>query len=59
MSKNAINKQAKISQVEVTTEKISGRGGLFFFLQYVENIGFYSLFEKHFGFLKASGSINL
>jgi hypothetical protein len=48
-------KQVKISKVEMTDDKMSGRGGLFFFLRYVENIGFYSFFEKHFHFLKVSG----
>lgn len=55
MSKNAIPKQVKIVKVEATSEKICGRGGLFFFLRYVENIRFYSLLETHFGFLKTSG----
>jgi len=49
MSKNAIIKQAKIAKVEATPEKICGRGGLFFFLRYIENIHFYSLLETHFG----------
>ena len=47
-------KQVKISKVETTDDKMSGRGGLFFFLRYVENIGFYSFFEKYFHFLKGS-----
>ena len=47
-------KQVKISKVETTDDKMSGRGGLFFFLRYVENIGFYSLFTDHFHFLKGS-----
>lgn len=54
MSKNAIIKQAKIAKVEATPEKICGRGGLFFFLRYIENIHFYSLLETHFGFLKTA-----
>lgn len=55
MAKNVITKQVKIVKVEATPEKICGRGGLFFFLRYVENIRFYSLLETHFGFLKTSG----
>jgi hypothetical protein len=47
-------KQVKISKVEITDDKMSGRGGLFFFLRYVENIGFYPFFENYFGFLKGS-----
>ena len=48
-------KPVKISKVEVTDDKMTGRGGLFFFLRYIENIRFYSLFENYFGFLKLSG----
>ena len=55
MAKNGIIKQAEISRVEVTTEKICGRGGLFFFLRYIENISVYPLLQQRFGFLKSSG----
>jgi len=48
-------KQVKISTVEITKDKMSGRGGLFFFLREVESIGFYSFFENHFHFLTFSG----
>ena len=44
MQKKADTKQPKITKIEVTTDKISGRGGLFFFIKYVENICFYTLF---------------
>lgn len=54
MKKKANSKQAKITKIEVTTDKISGRGGLFFFVKYVENICFYTLFENYFSFLKGS-----
>lgn len=54
MQKKADTKQPKITKIEVTTDKISGRGGLFFFIKYVENICFYRLFENYFGFLKGS-----
>lgn len=54
MSKNKSRKQAKITKLGITQEKITSRGGSFFFLKYVENIGFYSLFERFFGFLKTS-----
>jgi len=54
MNKN--NKtSAKISKVEKTNEKISGRGGLTLFLLYVENIMFYPLVSKIFGKLSRSG----
>lgn len=55
MAKNGIIKQATISRVEVTTNRVCGRGGLFFFLRYVENIRVYSLLEQCFGFLKSLG----
>ncbi|MFQ5448554.1 MAG: IS1380 family transposase [Saprospiraceae bacterium] len=54
MAKKDGSMQAKITKIDVTTEKVSGRGGIFFFLQYVENMIFYPLFEKSFGFLRAS-----
>ncbi len=54
MAKKSVSTQAKITKIDVTTEKVSGRGGMFFFLRYVENIIFYPLFEKSFGFLRAS-----
>ena len=47
-------KQVKILKVEITKDKMSGRGGLFFFLREVESIGFYSFFENHFHFLTFS-----
>ncbi|MCH7754561.1 IS1380 family transposase [candidate division KSB1 bacterium] len=54
MAKKDVSKQAKITKIDVTREKLSGRGGIFFFLTYVENIIFYALFEKYFGFLRKS-----
>jgi hypothetical protein len=54
MEKKAGSKQAKITKIEVTNDKISGRGGLFFFMKYVENIRFFKLFENCFGFVKGS-----
>ncbi len=47
--------QNRISQIDVTHDTISGRGGVFFFLRYVQNTRFYILLEKHLGFLKTSG----
>ncbi len=55
MAKNGIIKQAEISRVEVTTEKICGRGGLFFFLRYIENIRVYPLLERRFWFSQKFG----
>ena len=54
MAKEFVSPQAKITKIDVTSEKLSGRGGIFFFLRYVENILFYPLFEKYFGGFQAS-----
>ena len=54
MSKKSTSTHAKIARIEVTNDKITGRGGIFLFLRYIKNIGFYSFFEKHFSFLKGS-----
>ena len=55
MAKKSYQTQAKISGIEITDDTISGRGGLFFFLKFVEGIGFYQLVERRFAFLKGSG----
>jgi len=49
MQKKAKKTESKISKIEITEEKISGRGGLAFFLRYVEQIGFYKLSENLLG----------
>ncbi len=54
MAKKSISTQARITKIDVTSEKLSGRGGIFFFLRYIENIIFYPLFEKYFGCIRAS-----
>jgi hypothetical protein len=54
MVKKTHPKQVKISKIEITSDKMSARGGIFFFLRYIENIRFYQLFEKQFSFLKGS-----
>ncbi|MDQ7053076.1 MAG: transposase [candidate division KSB1 bacterium] len=46
--------QGKISKIDITHDRISGRGGLFFFLKFVEQIGFFKLFETTFSHLKRS-----
>jgi len=46
--------QPKIKKIEITNEKISGRGGLVFFLRYVEQIGSYKLSEKILGNIRIS-----
>ncbi len=54
MAKKYVSPQSKITKVGITTEKVSGRGGLTLFLQYVENLIFYPLFEKYYSFLRLS-----
>jgi hypothetical protein len=54
MKKQPHPKPIKISNVGVTHDKISGRGGIYFVLRYIENISFYQRFEKLFNFLKGS-----
>jgi len=54
MRHKPIGKQGKIARIEATSEKISGRGGLLFFLRYLENIGFYRLLHSRFDFVKGS-----
>jgi len=54
MEQSFFSKKAKIAKVEVTSDKISGRGGLFFILRYIENLRFYQFCINHFGSLKSS-----
>jgi hypothetical protein len=54
MQKNLHINQQQISKIEITNDKISGRGGLAFFLRYVEQIGFYELSEKILGHIRIS-----
>lgn len=54
MEKKTNSTQPQISKIEVTSDKISSRGGLLLLLKYIERIGFYSFFEKYFGLLKGS-----
>ncbi|GBD89882.1 hypothetical protein BMS3Abin04_00595 [bacterium BMS3Abin04] len=49
MQKKAKKIELKINKIGITEDKISGRGGLAFFLRYVEQIGFYKLSETILG----------
>ena len=44
----------RISHIEITHDTLNGRGGIFFFLRYVQSTRFYTLLEKHLGLLKTS-----
>jgi hypothetical protein len=54
MAKKVNTKQVKISDIQITSDKISGRGGLFLFSEYLENTQLYKLLEKRFSFLQLS-----
>ncbi len=54
MSRNTNTKQTKISEIETTDNVIASRGGLTFFLRYLENTRVYQLIEHHIGKIKGS-----
>ncbi|VAX21611.1 hypothetical protein MNBD_IGNAVI01-1001, partial [hydrothermal vent metagenome] len=54
MKKKPKKINTKISKIQLTNDKISGRGGLSFYLRYVEQIGFYLLSEKILGHITIS-----
>lgn len=54
MNLNSPKNQVKISKIDITNEKITGRGGLNIFIKYLDQIGFFNLFTKNLGFLNCS-----
>lgn len=44
----------RISHLEITNDTLNGRGGIFFFLRYVQATRLYALLAKHLGFVKVS-----
>ncbi|MHC1738528.1 MAG: hypothetical protein AB9882_11015 [Ignavibacteriaceae bacterium] len=54
MQKNSYKTKDKINKNGIINNKISGRGGIAFFLRYVEQTGFYELCEKVFGNIRIS-----
>jgi hypothetical protein len=46
--------QARINNVEPTEERITGRGGLSLFVEYLEQIGIFPLLESFFGGIRKS-----
>lgn len=42
----------KIDGIEETSDNLTGRGGLFFFVRYLKNIGIFSLLAEYFGDLR-------
>ena len=59
MQKKSSKTKIKINRIGITEDKISGRGGLAFYLRYVEQIGFYQLTENMLGEKLAIGSKGL
>jgi len=54
MRKKAKKSELKISKIGITEDKISGRGGLAFYLRYIEQIEFYRLTDKILGHIRIS-----
>ena len=54
MSKNTTTAQLKISNIEITPDAISARGGLTLFLRYLENTKVFELIEHHLSKMKGS-----
>lgn len=54
MRKNNPSPQVKISKIQQTNEKLTGRTGIFFFLKYIENIDFYKFISNIFGKVKGN-----
>ena len=52
LPQDAKKNELKINKIEITEDKISGRGGLALFLRYVEQINFYKLSDKILEFLQ-------
>ena len=48
-------KECKISDVEITNDTLSGRGGLSFILRYLNRTGILPMIEEKFGHLRKSG----
>ncbi len=46
--------QVKINKIEITSDTISGRGGLVLFLRYLEETSFYSLLSRYLEHIKKS-----
>jgi Transposase DDE domain group 1 len=54
MNKNSTTAQLKISNIEITNDVISARGGLTLFLRYLENTQVFELIEHFLGEMKGS-----
>ena len=49
-----LSRKNKIDNVEETSDTLAGRGGLFFFVRYLNNIGIFFILSEYFGDLRKS-----
>lgn len=54
MAKGTRKRSRKITKIQITDEKLTGRGGLCFILKYIENTQFYALCQRYLGSLIGS-----
>jgi len=52
MSKNIFNSKYKVHHIESTNDRITSRGGLIFFVKYLQNISIYPLLSRLFGTIR-------
>ena len=53
-SKNYRKKELKISAIEMTNERLTGRAGLALFVAYLHQIEIYPLLDRYFGSIRKS-----
>ncbi len=49
MNKNAFKSKCKINKIDVTNDKLTGRGGMALFAKYLSNVETYPLLQSFFG----------
>jgi hypothetical protein len=54
MKQNENKSNRRINQVGVTTDTMTGRGGMALFVRYIENVGIFALLLNSFGYLRRS-----
>ena len=53
-SRNYRKKELKISAIETTNERLTGRAGLSLFVSYLHHIGIFPLLDRYFGSIRKS-----
>jgi len=53
-SRNYRKKELKISAIETTSDRLTGRAGLTLFVAYLHQIGIFPLFDRYFGSIRKS-----